>query len=103
VHAAAAAAQAQARSPACLQVLELHFNVISVKPGQTAEYKGYNLHVKIENTDCEVQLRGAFEHSFYQIQHKFGYKVKGEATPSPFFCRHYLVLSPLSRILQAPK
>jgi hypothetical protein len=68
-----------------------------VKPGQTPDYKGYNLHVKIDNTDCEVQLRGAFEHSFYQIQHKFGYKVKGQAAPPA------LLLSPLSLVLQAPK
>jgi hypothetical protein len=58
-------------------MLQLHFDVITVKPGTTPEYKGTNVHVKIDDTDCEVQLRGAFEHSFYQIQHKFGYKVKG--------------------------
>jgi ppGpp synthetase/RelA/SpoT-type nucleotidyltranferase len=59
------------------QLLHLHFDVIAVKPGATPEYRGTNVHVRIENTDCEVQLRGAFEHAFYQIQHKFGYKVKG--------------------------
>ncbi len=59
------------------QLLHLHFDVVSVKHGETPEYRGVNVHVRIENTDCEVQLRGAFEHAFYQIQHKFGYKVKG--------------------------
>jgi len=60
-----------------IKVLELHFNVISVKPGQGDLYKGTNIHLKVDNTDCEVQLRGTFEHSLYQVQHKFAYKVKG--------------------------
>ncbi len=65
------------------QLLYLHFDVVSVKRGDPPEYNGTNVHLKIENTHCEMQLRGAFEHAFYQIQHKFGYKVKGARCSPP--------------------
>jgi hypothetical protein len=64
-----------------LQLLRLHFDVIKVKRGQ-GNYTGINMHLRIDNFDCEVQLRGSFEHSFYQINHKFNYKLKGASLRS---------------------
>lgn len=43
------------------------FHVVNVKEGK-GEYLGTNIHLKIDGVDLEVQLRGAFHHSFYQVR-----------------------------------
>lgn len=60
--------------PQIIRILELSegFELVELKP-KSNEYLGTNLHARIDGFDMEIQLRGAFHHSFYQINHKVGF------------------------------
>ena len=62
--------------PQIIKALELNFEIIELKQNLTDDYVGMNIHAIIDNIDLEIQLRGAFHHAFYQINHKFNYKPK---------------------------
>lgn len=47
------------------------FEVLNFK-GPSDDYGGTNVHICVDGYDVEVQLRGGFNHSFYQVNHKFG-------------------------------
>ena len=63
--------------PQIIKVLELNFEIIAIRQITTDDYVCMNIHARIDNIDLEIQLRGAFHHAFYQINHKFDYKPKG--------------------------
>ncbi len=63
--------------PQIIKALELNFEIIALRQNLTYDYVGINIHARIDNIDLEIQLRGAFHHAFYQINHKFNYKPKG--------------------------
>jgi len=58
------------------------FEIVNVKRGE-GEYLGTNIHARFNGTmDLEVQLRGAYHHAFYQLNHKFVYKPKDHGSPA---------------------
>lgn len=56
--------------PQIIRVLELTDGFeLELKP-KSSDYVGTNIHARIDGFDMEIQLRGAFHHGFYQINHK---------------------------------